>query len=321
MAGRRAFLASAVGIAAAWCAGSPQSRRVVVKGGVQLHLLDWGGTGDLLLLIPGLGDTAYIYGDIAPAFTDRFHVVGMTPRGFGQSDQPESGYELDSLVEDIRAVLDSLGAKKAGLAGHSFGGVQLTRFAELHADRVSKLIYFDTAYVPIPPALTQIEAVFMDGLAKMARRDSFSSWNARRTYEQRIRYNAWSPAAEANLRECYVEVDGRLRARTPGSVFQAIFRDNLAGKWDLTRIQQPALMIFAINPLADHIPDLAPLAEDQLELIKEASIETERLRRTQIEAFRANGPHVRIVEMPRTDHRCFIHKREETLRHVNSFLS
>lgn len=311
---RREFLftSSAVALRA-----TERSRRVEVNG-VPLHYLDWGGSGETLLMMPGLGDTAFIFGDIAPKLTDRAHVLSLTRRGFGQSEQPQSGYELDSLVSDIATFLDGLGVKKAALAGHSFGGVELTRFAERYPDLVTRLIYFDTAYVPIPPSLAEVEGFYMDALAHMPRANSFASWQAKRAYEQRIRHNAWSPACEANLREvCVEKADGSLRPRTPGRVYQAIFADRL--KWNLTKVRHPALMIFANNPLEAQIPNLAPLAEDQLELIREASIETERMRREQIEAFRKNGPHVRIVEMPDTDHRCFIHRQKETMGALDSF--
>ena len=159
----------------------------------------------------------------------------------------------------------------------------------------------------------------MDALAGMKFGDSLRSWDARRNYEKRIRHNAWNEAAEANLRECFVEqADGTLKRRTPGRVMQAIVRDR--ARWEITKIQQPSLMIFANNPVAAQIQNLAPLAEDQLELLREASDEIERTRRGQIEAFRKNGKHVRIVEMADTDHRCFIHRERESMAAVDAFL-
>ena len=67
-----------------------------VEPGVQLEVLDWGGTGETLVLLTGLGDNAHVYDQFAYQFTDRFHVIGITRRGFGRSSQPAHGYDLDT---------------------------------------------------------------------------------------------------------------------------------------------------------------------------------------------------------------------------------
>jgi pimeloyl-ACP methyl ester carboxylesterase len=38
---------------------------------VRLHYLDWGGKGDTILFLHGLGDTPHIFDDIAPTFTNQ----------------------------------------------------------------------------------------------------------------------------------------------------------------------------------------------------------------------------------------------------------
>ena len=65
---------------------------VTVAKGVRLEYLDFGGTGEPLVLLAGIGNTAHAYDDFAPAFTDRFHVVAITRRGFGASSHPDTGY-------------------------------------------------------------------------------------------------------------------------------------------------------------------------------------------------------------------------------------
>ena len=113
---------------------------------MRLHYLDFGGTGPTLLFLAGLGNTAHAFDDFAPAFTDRFHVVALTRRGFGESSHPESGYDTPRLVEDIRAAIDNLHLGRVILIGHSIAGEEMTRFAGKYPDRVSKLVYLDAAY-------------------------------------------------------------------------------------------------------------------------------------------------------------------------------
>lgn len=69
----------------------------------------------------------------------------MTCRWFGLSDKPESGYNAESRVANILALLDALQIKRVILVGHSIAGDELTAFAAAHPDRVDKLIYLDAA--------------------------------------------------------------------------------------------------------------------------------------------------------------------------------
>ena len=120
----------------------PKSDFVHVNG-IRLHYLDWGGDGQTLIFLTGMGSSAYIFGGFAPLFIDKFRVLALTRRGQGNSDYPESGYDADTLTEDIRQFMDSLNIDKAILAGHSLAGVELTHFAATSPERVEKLVYLD----------------------------------------------------------------------------------------------------------------------------------------------------------------------------------
>jgi pimeloyl-ACP methyl ester carboxylesterase len=123
-----------------------RATRFLVANGIQQQYADWGGNGDTLLLLAGLGNDAYVFDTFASRLTDKFHVIGLTRRGFGGSDKPEGGYDTATRVEDIRAFLDVLKIRRVYLAGHSLAGDELTLFASKYPDRVLKLVYFDAAY-------------------------------------------------------------------------------------------------------------------------------------------------------------------------------
>jgi pimeloyl-ACP methyl ester carboxylesterase len=63
--------------------------------GIRLHYLDWGGSGPALLFLAGMGCNAHIFNRFAPRFTDKFHTLALTRRGHGESDYPETGYDID----------------------------------------------------------------------------------------------------------------------------------------------------------------------------------------------------------------------------------
>ena len=114
--------------------------------GVKLHYLDWGEAGDVLLMLTGLGSNAHVFDDFALKLTDRFRVIAIDRRGYGESDKPATGYDIDTRIEDIRQFLDALKIKKVSIAGHSGGGDEMTLFASLYPKRVNKLVYLDAAY-------------------------------------------------------------------------------------------------------------------------------------------------------------------------------
>src|SRR5262245_1764363 len=120
---------------------------VTVEPDVQLEVLDWGGTGETMVLLTGLGDNAHAYDQFAYQFTDRFHVIGITRRGFGRSSQPAHGYDLDTRARDDVAVLDKLNIRQAVLVGHSVAGTELSKLGSVYPDRVKKPVYLDALYL------------------------------------------------------------------------------------------------------------------------------------------------------------------------------
>src|SRR5690348_1034704 len=128
-----AALPAVPGSPAGWKDPSPhQVRFVTVAEGIQLEVLDWGGHGSPLIFLAGLGDSAHVFDDFAPAFQDRFHVYAVTRRGFGDSSQPTTGYDIATLGADLLHVLRAIDVKSASFAGHSVAGEELNWLA-VHA--------------------------------------------------------------------------------------------------------------------------------------------------------------------------------------------
>ena len=123
-----------------------RQRFVPVAKGVTLEVLDWGGQGRPLILLAGLGNTAHVFDNIAPALSKDFHVYGITRRGFGASSVPKVGYTADRLGDDVVAVFDALDIHRPIIAGHSIAGEELSAIGQRHPDRTAGLIYLDAAH-------------------------------------------------------------------------------------------------------------------------------------------------------------------------------
>jgi non-heme chloroperoxidase len=135
---------------------------VTVDKGVQLEVLDWGGTGRPLVFLAGLGNTAHVFDSFAPKFIGDYHVFGITRRGYGASSAPApeyGNYKADRLGDDVIAVIDALKLNRPILAGHSIAGEELSSIGSRHPEKVAGLVYLDAgwpfAYVPTPKAHPQ----------------------------------------------------------------------------------------------------------------------------------------------------------------------
>jgi pimeloyl-ACP methyl ester carboxylesterase len=117
-----------------------------VDNDVRLEVLDWGGTGRPLVLLAGMGNTAHIFDRLAPKLLDRFHVYGITRRGFGASSMPASGYSADRLADDVLQVLEVLNLHRPVLAGHSVAGEELSSIGSRFPEKVAGLVYIEAAY-------------------------------------------------------------------------------------------------------------------------------------------------------------------------------
>src|SRR6476620_837786 len=123
-----------------------QKKSITGSTGNQLEVVDWGGKGQAILFLTGLGNTAHVYDGFAPRFTNNFHVYGMSRRGYGASVQTKRGYGIDTLAKDILKVIDALDVDKVILISHSIAGDEITTFASQYPNRVLKVIYLDAAY-------------------------------------------------------------------------------------------------------------------------------------------------------------------------------
>lgn len=221
-------------------------RFITVAPGVRLEVVDWGGSGPPLVFLAGLQDVAHGFDEFAPRFTDHFHVLGITRRGYGASSQTATGYDIATRVADDRAVLDSLHLDRVALVGHSMAGDELTGLAAAYPGRVTRLVYLDAIYdhstvgvlfaAPLPP----IPITPADSLSPLALR----------AYGTRI-WGQHIPESQIRAIERF-DASGHLVGDvTPASVDSQMLAG--AGHPDYRKVRAPALVICAI---VDSVPQL-----------------------------------------------------------------
>jgi non-heme chloroperoxidase len=118
-----------------------ESKDAVTGEIVKLSYEDY-GQGNPVVLIHGwpLSKEMWEY-QLEPLINAGSRVIAYDRRGFGKSDRPWSGYDYDSLTDDLRHVIEELDLNNVTLVGFSMGGGEVARyFTRYNGDRVSKVV-------------------------------------------------------------------------------------------------------------------------------------------------------------------------------------
>ena len=304
---------------------SPHKSSFVNVNGINLHYLDWGGSGDVLLFLAGMGCNAHIFDDFAPRFSDRFHVLAVTRRGHGESDHPETGYDIDTLTEDIRQFLDALGIEKVILAGHSMANIELSHFSALHPERVLRLIFLDAAYDRTSASYQdmvenspwrRIQAPGLD-VDYFSPADYFAAM--KRAYPS---FTAiWTEAMqEQSLHEIIKTPDGKIIDRMSDAVSKSITDTLTSYVLEDSKIKSPALAFFALSKGLNSISDEWMTDHQKAEILHHVETRENVWTRESIELFRQNVPHAKVVEIPYGHHYCFIEQEALVYEEMRTFL-
>ena len=296
-------------------AASPRSAFIDVAG-VHLHYLDWGGAGEPVILVPGGCETPYVFGDLAPLLAAHSRVLGLTPRGCGRSGVAADGYGIDQQIQELIGFMDALGFDRATFAGHSSGGGKVVRLARQFPSRVSGLVAFDIVYTNVPD---DYDAKMQSAISSKTNVGQKLSLESHRLEFQAWELGAWSAALEREFQEqTEVTANGGLRYRRRRPEWQKAFVEDMrAGRYFETEIKHPALLFVAEDLDLERIHQFAADQQRELRPIAEA---VAKARRSQIESYRRNGPHVRVVLMPKASHYLFVDRTREVATQMLEFL-
>ncbi len=292
---------------------------------IRLHYLDWGGNGTALLLLTGMGNSAYIYSEFAPRFVDNFRVIAITRRGHGDSDCPETGYDVETLTEDVRQFMDSLGIDKAILVGHSMANVELCHFAALHPERVLKLVFLDAAYDRTSPIFKAIrEKNPLRNIQIPGANDDHYSIEDHVATTLKY-YPFWADVWGKAMNEDLLHIteknsEGKIVYKMPDAVGAALNNTMNSYQPEYSKIQAPILSIYALNG-GDYYLSPDYMTKEQKELVFEYFDRVRpALQRELIEQFQRSVLHAKIVEIPNGHHYCFIKHDELVSDEMRKFL-
>jgi pimeloyl-ACP methyl ester carboxylesterase len=100
-----------------------------------------------LVLLHALGATADTWRLVADHLCSRHAVFAFDLRGHGQSDCPQSGYDMITIAEDVIQGMAALGLGKVALVGHGWGARIALALTARHPALVSHLILVDCPHV------------------------------------------------------------------------------------------------------------------------------------------------------------------------------
>jgi haloacetate dehalogenase len=121
----------------------------VQREGVVLHGRI-GGSGAPLLLLHGHPQTHVIWHRVAPALAERFTVIAMDLRGYGDSGRPADdanhvAYSKREMALDAMAVMAHHGFSRFGVLAHDRGARVAHRLAADHGEAVDRMLLLDIA--------------------------------------------------------------------------------------------------------------------------------------------------------------------------------
>jgi len=286
---------------------------VTVAPDVRLEVLDWGGSGETMVLLTGSGDNAHVYDQFAYQFTEYFHVIGITRRGYGRSSQPAQGYDLETRARDDIAVLDTLNIRQAVFVGHSLAGTELSKLGAVYPDRVEKLVYLDAldigsggwSALPQPPLAPELTTADMESVQRFAA----------------------ASARDDGYRKPLAAICNMIRTDPAGRVVGPVTPPEIGGKIlaglqpaDYARIRAPALGIFnRITPQL-RLPYYWSLPPAQQDEFNRNVAALSKWVDAAIQHFRSDVKRSRVVELHDTNHYVYIVDEALVVREMRKFL-
>jgi pimeloyl-ACP methyl ester carboxylesterase len=237
-------------------------------------------------------------------------VIAYARRGEGDSEAKEL-YDIATLTDDLRGLMDGLGIAKAHLVGFSMGGDEITALAGMHPERVDRLVYLDAAYDWADPATAALLQKVPPSLDSTD--NDRASLDAFRKFEREVEFPSVADPTvfEAWMRDHLVinAYKGSVEFRESDNTIQALFHTLLTAHRDYAKVHSPALAIYATT-LRDVTEHQRPKVRADVLAWEEKYVVS--FRATSIERARQELSSVEIMKVPCT-HRDMVFACKDTM--------
>lgn len=211
-----------------------------------------------VLLQHGFGRSSKFWYRWVPYLSRFYKILRPDLRGFGRSSKLQSEFSLEACLDDLVAILDTVGAESVHYCGESLGGILGMPFAAEHPERVRTLTLISSR-------------VYLNESSKERYRFGHASWEEAlrnlgpRAYaEAKNTADRFAPGTDPGLMEWFAQEQGK------SDVESLIAAQKLARVIDttpyLSRIAAPVLAIYPSHgpittpeqeqALRDHVADL-----------------------------------------------------------------
>jgi pimeloyl-ACP methyl ester carboxylesterase len=212
------------------------------RDGVKLFYEEAGAGDPPMVFVHGWTCNHSYFNPQLEHFKSSHRVVSVDLRGHGASDQPDDGYTMAGLADDVAWMCAELGVDRPAVVGHSMGGVIALELAARHPDLASAVVMVDPAPIVVSPELQPM----LTGLVEAFKGPDHVA--ARRGLIEGMLFTVDDdPVVKARV------LDEMLA--TPQAVAAACF-DGIAA-WDgpaaLRAVKRPVLNIAATSPANDGV--------------------------------------------------------------------
>jgi pimeloyl-ACP methyl ester carboxylesterase len=120
------------------------SHHMVDVDGVRMHYAE-AGSGEPLVLIHGFPQNWYMWRSVIPELAKHYRVIVPDMRGAGWSDAPATGYGKEQIADEMAAFMDAVGAPRARVMAHDWGGYIGFMLGLRHPEKVDRYIALNIA--------------------------------------------------------------------------------------------------------------------------------------------------------------------------------
>jgi pimeloyl-ACP methyl ester carboxylesterase len=118
--------------------GTDLQHRYAYVNGIRMHYVE-AGAGELVVLLHGFPEFWYSWRHQIRALATHCRVIAPDLRGYNETENA-APYDIETLQEDVIALIRNAGEESAHIVGHDWGGAVAWMLAIQHPERVRSLV-------------------------------------------------------------------------------------------------------------------------------------------------------------------------------------